>query len=866
MADDTDQEPRKLTRDQIEKLVRKYNPDITQAAVQGEVDNIERESQGRADIPGDQGTSAGLYQHHNERLAGLKAFATKEKGDWRDPDIQIRYARLEKERDYPSLLKFQQTTDNPGAAEEQFKRVFERPASVLWQHDASGQPITASNRFQFSPYALKQGEANGDLRYMSPGEYLDLTPNLEGKPFASPSGRSLMRSFNRGDQIDEVPSLDVESDGTTARVTDSDGRHRALLAQQQGVEAMPVSVRQKGEGEPKEIVGQSGAIMANDFPKVAGYSKPKDQSVLGRIGQAIMPSAEASELADVPAGFGPVDQGGGKGDQGGQDLADTPAGFAPVEGSGQQQQAAAPASEPDSAAMSLAKGAARGLGETVLTGQELLGKGMQAIGAGGLGGDWLASDAQKGITRLEQEAAADKAAHPWASGIGEFAGQMVLPGGIGGRVARGAGALATGGLQGAIAGLLSPSTDQEHFWRDRLLGLTTGAAAGAAAGKISNAIANAAAPVLRPLVKRLVDEGVELTPGQLAGGAVKRAEDALASIPVLGSAIRAAQRRSIETFNRAAINRSLDDIGLKLPDGLNSGHEAIGWAQDEFSKAYARVIPRMQGTVDTGLRLDLGDILTKAARNNLPQEYQDQLRHVLTTEIANPFMQAGGQLPGDAVQKIGTQLDGLTKRMRISDNPYVQQMGRLLTEADGALDRMMSRQNPALQAAKDKIDAGYAKFKTVQAAAKSVGAHSDGTFTPAQLNRAVSARDRSKDKAAFARGDALLQDLAIASRDVLPQRVPDSGTPERAALMALITGNAYMEPHTGLALGAAAIPYTAPGSRALNWAVNRLSQQPGPTRNALATILQRGAPLVPPIAGSAAAARFTPPAQPPQQQ
>ena len=229
-------------------------------------------------------------------------------------------------------------------------------------------------------------------------------------------------------------------------------------------------------------------------------------------------------------------------------------------------------------------------------------------------------------------------------------------------------------------------------------------------------------------------------------------------------------------------------------------------------------------------------------------------------------MQAGGRLPGDAVQKIGTQLDALAKPMRISDNPYVQQMGRLLGEADNAVDRMMARQNPALQAAKDKIDAGYAKFKTVQAASRAVGTHSDGTFTPAQLNRAIAARDRSKDKAAFARGDALMQDLAIAARDVLPQKVPDSGTPERAALMALITGNAYLEPHSALALGAAAVPYTAPGSKAVNWIVNRLSQPAGPTRNALATILQRGAQVAPPIAGSAAAARFTPPAQPPQQQ
>ena len=178
-----------LTRDEAEKLVRKYNPDITRAGVRGEVDNILRESAGDPTKPGDQGTSAGLYQDHLTRLDGLKAFAAKEKADWQDPDIQVRYARLEKERDYPALLKFQQTTDDPEAANEQFKRVFERPDSVMWAHGPDGQPVTGSDKFQFSDYAMKDAKRRGgddSIYYMSPGEYLDLSPELDGKPFDSP--------------------------------------------------------------------------------------------------------------------------------------------------------------------------------------------------------------------------------------------------------------------------------------------------------------------------------------------------------------------------------------------------------------------------------------------------------------------------------------------------------------------------------------------------------------------------------------------------------------------------------------------------------------------------------------------------------
>ena len=289
-----------LTRGDAARLVRKYNPDITDAAVQGEVDNIMRESGGKPAVPGDyeggKATSGGLYQDHNTRLTALKDFAAKEGKPWTDPEIQVRYARLEKERDYPSLLKLQQTTDDRSIAEDSFKRIFERPASVLWGNSAQGKPL-------FSDYAQREhdGRPNTDVLMMEPQEYLDLAPDLGGKPFESPSGRSLMKSFNRGEQVEAIPTLDVNVDGPTATVTDQDGRHRALLAQQQGVEAIPVAVRKTGEGDPKEIVGLSGKMMAHDFPKAAEY-QPSQSSSAPKPGVSLFGQAQAAEPARDQAG------------------------------------------------------------------------------------------------------------------------------------------------------------------------------------------------------------------------------------------------------------------------------------------------------------------------------------------------------------------------------------------------------------------------------------------------------------------------------------------------------------------------------------------------------------------------------------
>lgn len=844
--------PRKLSREDTTNLVRKYNPDITAAAVRGEVDNIMRESDGNAaNDTGDHDTSGGLYQHHNERLTGLKKFAASERADWRDPDIQVRYSRLEKERDYPGLLKLQQNVSDPAKAEDAFKRIFERPASVLWQTNPDGQPVLGNDRFKFSDYAM--GEHNGrpgtSIAYMPPGDYLDLSPELNGKPFANPSGRALRKSFDRGEPIEAIPTLDMKVEGNTGTVTDQDGRHRALLAQEQGIDAIPVAIRQQGVGTPTEIQGMSGKLLPNDFVKPADVSRvphqeqpsaPKEPiSLLGRIGQAIISSAEAVE-PDAWAEFRAPEAGAAPApaqDEWGAFRGSTPA--------------SAPAGDPDNMVVSGIKGAAKGLGDTVLAGQELLGKGMQGVGVPG--GDWLVKDAREGMAKLKREIAPDQAAHPNFTGTGEFLGNIAIPGGVATRT--GINALRAGALSGAISGVLTPDGSDEHFWRDKVLGAGVGAGVGAAVGKGVNAISGLVAPTLRATVGKLMSEGVELTPGQMTGGHLKRAEDALSSVPILGSVIRAAQKRSFETFNRAAINRSLDDIGVKLPKGLDSGHDAIGFAQDEFSKAYGQVIPRMSGTLDNPMRQDLLNVLGKAQAQNLPQEYQEQLLHIIKTEVVGN-LGAGGRMTGEAAQKIGTQLDALIKPMRISPNPYVQHMGRLLREVDQSLDDMMSRQNPILQATKDRIDAGYAKFKSVQQAAAAVGTHPDGTFTPAQLNRAIKARDRSKDKAAFARGDAMMQDLAIAARDVLPQVVRDSGTPERGAYMAMAGGAVPIEPHTAAALAGMAVPYTAPVSRALNATINRLTQGPGIARNALAEILRRGAPLAGSAAGSEAASRF----------
>jgi hypothetical protein len=148
----------------------------------------------------------------------------------------------------------------------------------------------------------------------------------------------------------------------------------------------------------------------------------------------------------------------------------------------------------------------------------------------------------------------------------------------------------------------------------------------------------------------------------------------------------------------------------------------------------------------------------------------------------------------------------------------------------------VTRNNPAQAAELKAINTGYANFKRVQRAAAGLGAE-DGIFSPAQLQSAVKAGDRSKDKSKFARGEALMQDLSEPGKAVLGNKVPDSGTPYRtlAALGLGGAGAGYAGVDPTTIGGAALIPlaFTRPGKNALAALLARRPDSAEPVANAL---------------------------------
>ncbi len=133
---------------------------------------------------------------------------------------------------------------------------------------------------------------------------------------------------------------------------------------------------------------------------------------------------------------------------------------------------------------------------------------------------------------------------------------------------------------------------------------------GAAMGKGSDVamrgLGAVVAPKMNMLVQKLLDEGIELTPGQMLGGLAHRAEDATRTIYGLGDLVIGAQNRGNDSVVRAAVQRTLAPLSIELPRDLPTGHAQVKFAQDTLSDTYdavlAQVKPQLDSTFGQNLR------------------------------------------------------------------------------------------------------------------------------------------------------------------------------------------------------------------------------------------------------------------------
>jgi len=320
--------------------------------------------------------------------------------------------------------------------------------------------------------------------------------------------------------------------------------------------------------------------------------------------------------------------------------------------------------------------------------------------------------------------------------------------------------------------------------------------------------------------QKLIQEGISLTPGQRMGGAVQTFEEAATSLPFLGGAIKGAQKRGIEDFNRAAINRALKPIGEKLDDNTPVGRSAIEEMLEKTSKAYDDLLPNMRFEMDVRFRSQLNELIENS--QFLSPATANKFNKIVETNIAKKLDAKGG-ISGETFKSIESDLGKLATKLSGAMEIEGRQLAAATKQLQSLIRESLQRTNPNQAQQLRQINKSYRLGSIVEDASGKAPGKNAGVFTPSNLDRAVkSAKTFGKAKRAYVKGKAPMQDLSDPAVQRLSQTLPESGTAPRALTAMLLGGGAgAIDPTAGVLTGLAAGAYTRPGQAALNFILNR---------------------------------------------
>lgn len=379
---------------------------------------------------------------------------------------------------------------------------------------------------------------------------------------------------------------------------------------------------------------------------------------------------------------------------------------------------------------------------------------------------------------------------------------------------------------------------------DRALGAIEGAGTTALGGAVGRAVGRGLGRTLtgsRDLATQtLAKAGVPMTIGQIAGrgGAVgrtlKAAEDAFESIPILGAAIRARRQEGLAAYNQGTFDRALEPIaqttqGQIAEQGVDNSRTALSGA---YQKALAGVNVTVQDPVfakNLARVIGNGQRLHPAVGGDFQQLIQNQLAPVI----------AKGNITGDEFQALQQVIR--QERSDWASQPRGRQYGNVLTQLDKTLESLVRRQAPQVGPALNAANRAYRLSKVAEDAVGRA-ANTDGVFTPAQLGMAARKNGARFDNTA-ATTDRPFYDYQRAGQQVLPSKIGNSGTFDRAAYGALVPtalgGAAYemdMTPEHSAAMIALGIPFTKAGQAAFQ---KLLIERPDYVRNIGQNLIKR---------------------------
>ena len=334
-----------------------------------------------------------------------------------------------------------------------------------------------------------------------------------------------------------------------------------------------------------------------------------------------------------------------------------------------------PKAEAPSRAESIAMGAAHGFGSLALGGQQLIGKGLEVVGAEKVG-NAIVQDALEGIKKINAEIAPYEKSRPYMTGTGKVLGTVagVAPTGVG---AIGEGASLVNKLYqsakgGAFVGAFEPVTDMKNYGEEKAKQIGFGGAGGVAGYPIGagiargvGAVGNAGMDLARAFTNKLMGK----VPDQVIAEAAGKANLSPQAHIDLQSATPQVQKQFVSDINRGHIpneegiknQAAANRLGTHLLPGMvtrdpgiwSNEQNAIG-ANPDVRNHIASISKKLVENLDTLHKNASGEYANIADEFGLAQKHIEKISGQIKnnrTELSQAYSDLealnGGKFPVD---------------------------------------------------------------------------------------------------------------------------------------------------------------------------------------------------------------------------
>jgi hypothetical protein len=376
------------------------------------------------------------------------------------------------------------------------------------------------------------------------------------------------------------------------------------------------------------------------------------------------------------------------------------------------------------------------------------------------------------------------------------------------------GKIGTGAVTGAGYSALAPTMSQEELQSNLGTGALTGGLFSAGTSALGRVISPNASTNAE--IKTLKDMGVTPTIGQTLGGRWNLYEEKLTSLPFVGDIISNARTKNEEKFRTGLFNTILKNVDDKLPKTNLKGRDPLTYTKDKIQSSYDNILNKLGAVkVDDTFLGQADELSTMLQNSGMGADELNKFTFMLNP-IKNSISEAGF-VTSESLKKAQSNLSKQIGALQKSDSVYAPTLSQAAAQLKSNLDEMIQRHASTLPKVNGKsladdlqrTNKAWAMFKRTEKAASATGAPM-GEFTPTQFASAVRQLEPSKGR--YATGDALLQDVSDAAKNVIGNKISNA--------------NPYIRPVLALGAGTAAgIPNYIAATIATYGVYNPVSQK-----------------------------------------